>query len=66
MLERLPPSSSAVWGWLQSRFDVQLRFGIFLETWNRGFGVPAEQLEQLSAMVSRFEFDIYADAEDDE
>lgn len=49
---------------LRERFEVQVRFGIFLEAWNRGFGVPAVQLEQLSVMVNRFEFDIYANGED--
>lgn len=64
LLERLPPSSSSVWTTLRERFDVQLRFGIFLDAWNRGFGVPAGQLDQLSVMVDRFEFDIYVNGEE--
>jgi hypothetical protein len=65
LLERLPPSSAPVWATLRERFDVQVRFGIFLDAWNRGFGVPAGQLQQLAVMVDRFEFDIYANGEED-
>lgn len=65
LIDRVPPSSAPVWAELRERFDVRVRFGIFLEAWNRGFGVSAGQLEQLSAMADRFEFDIYANGEDD-
>ena len=66
LLERVPPASVALWQGLRQRFDVQVRFGIFLEAWNRGFGVPARQLEQLSLIVNSFEFDIYANGGSDE
>jgi hypothetical protein len=35
LLDRLPKDEHT-WEWLAKNHDVQLRFGLFLERWNRG------------------------------
>jgi hypothetical protein len=64
LLERLPDAEAAVWAELRGRFEIQVRFGIFLQSWNRVFGLRADQLARLAAMAHRFEYDIYANGDE--
>jgi hypothetical protein len=55
------PTDQAIWRDLATRFRVQLRFGIFLEGWNRGFSISGRFLQRLAEMGVSLEFDLYAD-----
>ncbi len=59
LLRRLPPSTSAVWSNLRAAYDVQLRIGLFLNEWNRGFVVHSNLVAQAAHIANKFDFDIY-------
>jgi hypothetical protein len=59
LLARLP-TDAAIWRELTARFDVQLRFGIFLDESNRGFELDPKHLAQLTVMGATLLFDLYA------
>ena len=63
LLRRLPDPGSPMWEQLRERCDVQLRFGLFMNTWSRGFGLSAELLARLARIGCELEFDIYADTD---
>jgi hypothetical protein len=59
LLARLT-SDLAVWESLSRRYDANLFCGLFLETTNRGFELPASLLAAIAARHLRIGFDIYA------
>ena len=55
----------AAWDSIVARYRVQISFGVFLNSWNRGFELSVRSMERLSALGVPVGFDIYADAEAD-
>jgi hypothetical protein len=60
LLSRLPAEAD-VWHRVATEFDLQLRFGIFVSEWNRGFGVSNHSLQRVATLGASILFDIYAD-----
>jgi hypothetical protein len=58
-------SDESLWLDLGRRFDVQMRYGIFLEAWNRGFGLRRDVVKRIARFSASLEFDIYANIEDE-
>lgn len=58
-------SVERLWLNLGRRFDVQMRYGIFLEAWNRGFGLGRDVVRRVAGLGASLEFDVYANLEDD-
>jgi hypothetical protein len=54
-----------VWSALALRFDIQMRYGVFIHAWNRGFGLSREVVERIGRIRASLEFDIYANIDDD-
>ena len=59
------PSDPELWRHLKDRFVFQMRYGIHLTGWNKGFELPAELVASISRLYASLEFDIYAYGEDD-
>jgi hypothetical protein len=55
----------AVWSDLAGRYDVQLRYGVFLEAWNRGFSLGRAVVQRAALLRASLEFDIYANIDSD-
>ena len=64
LLQRLP-SGPEFWGLLQGKYTLKVIFGIFQNTWNRGFNLRAETVQLLAATGAVLEFDIYCNRPDD-
>lgn len=60
LLARLP-TDKAVWQHLAGRHQLQLRFGIFIEGWNRGFSISSNWMQRFADMRVSMEFDLYAE-----
>jgi hypothetical protein len=60
LLDKLPVGDD-FWTKLHAAYDVQLRFGLFVNAWNRGFGLSAETVARVAALRLPLLFDIYAD-----
>lgn len=63
LLDRLPQGAE-IWAELGQTFEIQVRLGIFLEEWNRGFELPGEIVKRLAAVGAMLVFDIYANDDD--
>lgn len=59
LLLRLPDDPE-LWSKLAEDYQVQLRFGIHMTGWNKGFTISEEALARLSRMRLSFDFDLYA------
>jgi hypothetical protein len=64
LLSKLPQDAE-IWRQLNDRFKVQLRIGIHMQGWNKGFGFDAKTASQLAAIGAEVTFDIYAYGEDE-
>lgn len=64
LLQKLPPPNAAIWNELRSTYGVQLRIGIFMDAWNRGFVVSSEVLAKATHIANTFDFDIYASGDE--
>jgi hypothetical protein len=63
LLERLlvrVPDDPSLWQHLAAQFELQLRFGIHIVGWNRGFGISSRSVQHLASMGVSMEFDLYA------
>jgi len=60
LLERLP-SAGDLWASLTSTYNVDVFCGVYMETWNRGFGISPEVSRMLSDRNLEVEFDKYFD-----
>ena len=60
LLQSVPPPESAVWRELRTTYDVQLRIGIFMDAWNRGFHVDSDLFAKAAHIANTLNFDIYA------
>ena len=61
------PLNPEIWIQLKKRFDVQIRYGIHMSGWNKGFGLPHDLIASMAVLGADVEFDLYAygtDAED--
>jgi len=58
LLLRLP-DDPALWQKISDEHDVQLRFGIHMTGWNKGFTISEETMARLSRMRLSFDFDLY-------
>ena len=63
LLAQLPHDPS-VWAELHRRFTVRLGFGLFLESWNRGFDLSPEVLQEVTRLGMSLGFDIYAGSDE--
>lgn len=59
------PTSRVLWEKIAENHRIQIRFGIHMSGWNKGFGLPKDLLSQLADINADLEFDIYA-YDDDE
>lgn len=59
------PTSKEVWEKIAENHTIQIRFGIHMSGWNKGFGLPKELLSQLAAINADLEFDIYTYGDDE-
>jgi hypothetical protein len=60
LLDKLP-IGDAFWTQLHAAYEVQLRFGLFVNAWNRGFDLSAETVARVATLRVPLLFDIYAD-----
>jgi hypothetical protein len=58
LLDKLP-TEEGTWRELGARFTVQLRFGLFMERWNRGLEFSPELLARMARLNAKVIFDIY-------
>ena len=65
-LVEMVSADESVWLDLGRRFDIQMRYGIFAEAWNRGFGLSREVVRRVARICASLEFDIYANLEEDQ
>ncbi len=54
------PDDATTWATLAGAYDLQLRFGIHMTGWNRGFGLAAANVDRIARMRVSLVFDIYA------
>jgi hypothetical protein len=54
------PEDEAVWLKLDERYEVQVRFGIHMTGWNRGFDLSPDLIAKVARLHARVGFDIYA------
>lgn len=66
LVAMLPLEDAEVWAELRSRFNVQLRWGLHMSGWNRGFQLSGETMGRISRVVDSVGFDIYAYGEEEE
>jgi hypothetical protein len=64
LLKKLPDSTE-LWKDLNSKYTVQIRFGLHMTEWNKGFGFTPDLLKRISRMGVCVQFDIYAYGEED-
>jgi hypothetical protein len=60
LLDKLP-ADDAVWTKVHAAYEVQLRLGLFMNAWNRGFDLSVELVARVAALKLPLLFDIYAD-----
>ncbi|HKA32831.1 MAG TPA: DUF4279 domain-containing protein [Candidatus Binatia bacterium] len=65
LLQQLPKSGK-IWKELNSKYTIQIRFGLHMSGWNKGFGLTPDLLKQLAKMRVELQFDIYAYGEEKE
>ena len=58
------PGDPEVWARLASMYSVQVRIGIFIGAWTRGFELSPAVVRQLAALGVPVGFSIYADGEE--
>lgn len=59
LLSKLPESAS-IWQELNRHYKVQIRFGLHMQGWNKGFCMEASLLSRLASMGVALVFDLYA------
>lgn len=65
VLDRVP-NDEAIWRELASRYEIQLRIGVFVEAFNRGFDLSAELVARIAGTRAMIVFDVYANLDDAE
>lgn len=59
LLSRVP-TNSVVWQELSKIHDIQVRIGIHMKGWNKGFNLTAHTVQRISELRASIVFDIYA------
>jgi hypothetical protein len=59
LLKKLPDSAK-VWKELNRKYTVQIRFGLHMTGWNKGFGFTPDLVHRIAKMRVEVQFDIYA------
>lgn len=59
LLKQLP-EDPAVWRDLRMRHDIQVRFGLHMTGWNKGFSISLKQVAHIAELGASMEFDIYS------
>lgn len=59
------PSGASFWDPLVREHRVQVRLGIFMDDWNRGFTLDPDVVQLIANTGATMEFDLYFDGEDD-
>jgi hypothetical protein len=54
------PSTPEIWKQLQEKLEIQIRYGIHMSGWNKGFRLPHELVDWMGLLKADVEFDIYA------
>lgn len=65
LLDQLPEDET-VWAGLATHYRISLRYGLFMEAWNRGFALSPGLVARIARMHAQLDFDIYADLGDEE
>jgi len=65
LLAQLPRDPS-IWVELNQRFAVHLGFGLFLDSWNRGFDLSPTVVERVASIGATLGFDIYSPSGEDD
>jgi uncharacterized protein DUF4279 len=58
LLDRLP-KDERTWARLAKEYEVQLRFGLFLQRWNRGLDFTPQLVARMAKLHARIIFDVY-------
>jgi hypothetical protein len=58
-LDQLPDDERG-WAKLSELYEVQLRYGIHMSGWNRGFDLPSGLAARIAKLRAAVMFDIYA------
>ena len=64
LLQKLPKSLET-WKELNRKYKVQIRFGLHMSGWNKGFGLPPDLIKQVTKMGVELCFDIYSYGEEE-
>lgn len=59
LLDQLPDDET-LWAGLAARYCVQVRYGLHMEAWNRGFGLSPVLVTRIARTHAEMDFDIYA------
>lgn len=59
LLSRVP-TNSLLWQELSAIYDVQVRIGIHMKGWNKGFNLNSQTVQRISELGASMVFDIYA------
>ncbi|MBD2447943.1 DUF4279 domain-containing protein [Nostoc sp. FACHB-152] len=59
LLSRVP-TNSRLWQELSAIYDVQVRIGIHMKGWNKGFNLQGQTVQRISELGASMVFDIYA------
>jgi hypothetical protein len=59
-LVRATPAERSVWDALTQNHTVKLSCGIFLQSWNEGFAVPADLLAEIGLRHWELDLDLYS------
>ena len=64
LLARLPDDQQT-WNDLSKQYEVEIRFGVFMSGWNRGFDLSPAVVERIHRLRATIGFDLYFDAGED-
>lgn len=59
LLSRVP-TNFLLWQELSAIYDIQVRIGIHMKGWNKGFNLQAQTVQRISELGASMVFDIYA------
>jgi hypothetical protein len=62
-LEQLPADQD-LWREILTKYEVQVRFGVFQNAWNQGFGLSPEAVQRIGVFGAHVVFDIYCECDD--
>lgn len=60
------PGDPERWKSIKERFDIQMRYGVHLSGWNKGFDLSRELVARVAAIGATLSFDLYPGYGEDE